>query len=84
MRRVLNQSTSRTAVSLCESMLEKFHDSEGGGFFLTEANTKNLIVRAKEAYDGATPSGNSMAALLAVAWLSSPREKISRRSQRHL
>jgi len=53
----------KTAVSLCESMLEKFHDSNGGGFFLTKANTKNLIVRAKEAYDGATPSGNSVAAL---------------------
>ncbi len=51
------------AISLCESMVEKFHDSVGGGFFLTDANTKNLIVRAKEAYDGATPSGNSMAAL---------------------
>ena len=52
-----------TAISLCESMLDKFHDSAGGGFFLTDTNTKNLIVRAKDAYDGAIPSGNSMAAL---------------------
>jgi hypothetical protein len=53
-----------SAISLCESMLEKFHDSVGGGFFLTDSNSRYLIVRAKDAYDGATPSGNSMAALV--------------------
>ena len=53
-----------TAISLCDSMIAKFHDANGGGFFLTDANTKNLIVRPKDAYDGATPSGNSVAALV--------------------
>lgn len=51
------------AVTLCESMISKFHDKEGGGFYMTEDNAKNLIVRPKDAYDGAIPSGNSMAAL---------------------
>ena len=52
-----------TAVTLCDSMLSRFRDMKKGGFFMTDDRTKNLIVRPKEAYDGATPSGNSVAAL---------------------
>ncbi|XP_059614736.1 spermatogenesis-associated protein 20 isoform X2 [Phlebotomus argentipes] len=37
-----------------------FWDAEKGGYFYTEANSDNLIVRMKEDYDGAEPSGNSM------------------------
>ncbi|GAB0099083.1 Spermatogenesis-associated protein 20 [Sergentomyia squamirostris] len=37
-----------------------FWDSEKGGYFYTEANSSNLIVRMKEDYDGAEPSGNSV------------------------
>lgn len=51
------------AVSLCDSMISRFHDTDGGGFFLSARDVKDLIARAKDAYDGATPSGNSLAAL---------------------
>uniref|UniRef100_A0A1L8DUE8 Spermatogenesis-associated protein 20-like TRX domain-containing protein n=1 Tax=Nyssomyia neivai TaxID=330878 RepID=A0A1L8DUE8_9DIPT len=37
-----------------------FWDIEHGGYFYTEENSDNLIVRMKEDYDGAEPSGNSM------------------------
>ncbi|MGF1757261.1 thioredoxin domain-containing protein [Photobacterium sagamiensis] len=44
-----------------EIALNKFWDSQNGGFYFTEANTE-LAVRAKEAYDGAIPSGNGVMA----------------------
>ena len=35
-----------------------FWDSEGGGYFLTADDATDLILRAKNAYDSAVPSGN--------------------------
>jgi uncharacterized protein YyaL (SSP411 family) len=49
------------AVSLNERMLEHFWDDEGGGLFFTPDDGEALIVRKKEIYDGAIPSGNSVA-----------------------
>lgn len=37
-------------------------DEEDGGYFTTTTRDPNVIVRLKEAYDGAEPSGNSVAA----------------------
>ncbi|MDG6908670.1 MAG: thioredoxin domain-containing protein, partial [Nitrososphaerota archaeon] len=54
----------KNAISICETMLENFQDNNGGGFFLTQSDSANLIVRAKDGYDGAMPSGNSMAAFV--------------------
>jgi uncharacterized protein YyaL (SSP411 family) len=51
------------ALPLAEAMLAKFYDAENGGFWQSAANTKDLIVRVKEDYDGAEPSGNSVAIL---------------------
>jgi len=45
-------------------MLAQFYDAKAGGFFQTDGRDPSVIVRAKEDYDGAEPSGNSMAALL--------------------
>ncbi|MFZ1730487.1 MAG: thioredoxin domain-containing protein [Bacteroidota bacterium] len=50
------------AVSLTEKMLALFHDGANGGLFFTAKDAEELIVRTKESYDGATPSGNSVAA----------------------
>lgn len=45
-----------------ETMIQQFFDRERGGFYLTAEDGEQLIVRTKETYDGAMPSGNSAAA----------------------
>ncbi len=52
----------KEAVSLTETMIKHFWDEKEGGFFLTPDFGEELIVRPKESYDGAIPSGNSVAA----------------------
>jgi hypothetical protein len=51
------------ARTLTDGMLERFWDEETNGFYFTSEDHKNLIVRTRPTQDGATPSGNSMAAL---------------------
>ena len=51
------------AEELAETILAHFSDP-AGGFFLTADDAEQLIVRPKELYDGALPSGNSAAAVL--------------------
>jgi hypothetical protein len=51
------------ALDLTGQMLAHFWDREGGGFFFTPDDGEALLVRAKTIYDGAQPSGNSVAAL---------------------
>lgn len=50
------------ALSLTEKMIELFWDSAEGGFFFYGKDGEELLARPKEVYDGATPSGNSVAA----------------------
>ena len=50
------------ASAWAETMIEQFFDRERGGFYLTAKDGEQLIVRTKETYDGAMPSGNSAAA----------------------
>ena len=59
------------ALSLTERMIEEFWDEDNGGFFFTGQSHENLIVRSKDYFDNATPSGNSVAAgvLLRLALL---------------
>jgi uncharacterized protein YyaL (SSP411 family)/aryl-alcohol dehydrogenase-like predicted oxidoreductase len=45
-----------------EHVIESFQDREHGGFFTTAHEHETLIVRSREAADGATPSGNAVAA----------------------
>src|SRR6185503_3075210 len=51
------------AIALAESMLAKFYDEREGGFWQSAAGASDLILRLKEDYDGAEPSGNSVAVL---------------------
>ncbi len=51
------------AVELAEAMISKFYDAANGGFFQAPAQSTDLILRAKDDYDGAEPSGNSVATL---------------------
>jgi len=50
-------------IELAETMLAKFYDTENGGFWQSAAGAKDLILRVKDDYDGAEPSGNSVAVL---------------------
>jgi len=50
------------ALELQQQTLNLFWDTARGGFFFTAADNEELLVRQKEVYDGAIPSGNSMAA----------------------
>jgi len=51
------------ARKLAEQMIELFSDESGNAFYQTGKDAERLIVRNKPAYDGAVPSGNSVAAL---------------------
>ena len=51
------------AIQLSNIMVDEFWDVTNGGFFLGGENSEKLIVRAKTGYDGAMPSGNSVAAM---------------------
>jgi uncharacterized protein YyaL (SSP411 family) len=49
------------ARALTETMV-KYHGDPDGGFFYTSNDHEKLFARAKDQYDGAHPSGNSVAA----------------------
>ena len=53
----------KSAIDLAETMVSDFLDKESGGFFIGPENGEKLIVRAKDSYDGAIPSGNAVAAM---------------------
>ena len=50
------------ARALTDTMILQFWDESEGGFFFTSNDHEQLISRAKESYDNATPAGNSVAA----------------------
>jgi uncharacterized protein YyaL (SSP411 family) len=52
----------QNAIKLTEKQMEVFEDKTVGGFFSTAAGDAHLVMRIKEDYDGAEPSGNSVAA----------------------
>jgi uncharacterized protein YyaL (SSP411 family) len=53
----------RDALAITDQMLELFWDDEQGGLYFTGIDGEELIARTRESYDGAVPSGNSVAAL---------------------
>jgi uncharacterized protein YyaL (SSP411 family) len=52
-----------TAVRLQEDMLRGYWDDGTGGFFFTADDGEALLVRQKDIYDGAIPSGNAVGML---------------------
>lgn len=53
----------KLALELNGDMQKYFHDEENGGFYIYGRDSEELIVRPKDVYDGAIPSGNSVAAM---------------------
>jgi uncharacterized protein YyaL (SSP411 family) len=51
------------AIELAEAMLARFCDAKDGGFWQSANDANDLILRVKDDYDGAEPSGNSVATL---------------------
>jgi uncharacterized protein YyaL (SSP411 family) len=51
----------QAAINLNEVMLRHFWDEAAGGFFFSPDDGEVLIMRKKEIYDGALPSGNAVA-----------------------
>jgi hypothetical protein len=53
----------KTALDLNGQLIKHFGDDQGGGFYFSADDGEDLIVRQKEIYDGAIPSGNSVSML---------------------
>ena len=75
------------ALRLAEDQNRLFYDHEKGGFFDTAGRDPSILVRTKEWYDGAEPSGNSVAILnllrLAQFTKSQEMETMARKSFLH-
>ena len=50
------------AKKITHFVIDNFSDEASGYFFFTHKNQQDVILRKKEVYDGATPSGNSIMA----------------------
>jgi uncharacterized protein YyaL (SSP411 family) len=59
----MNSAHLDFAIELADAMLAKFFDAANGGFWQSPAGANDLILRVKDDYDGAEPSGNSVATL---------------------
>lgn len=53
----------QNAIKTNSEMIKLFWDNSAGGFFIYGSDSEQLIMRPKDIYDGAIPSGNSVAAL---------------------
>ena len=58
----LEENYLTRAKQLCREVQDKFRDPKNGGFYLYGTENESLILRPKEDYDGAIPSGNSLMA----------------------
>ncbi len=55
-----NPKYLKFAIVLNKTLLDHFWDAENGGFYFTPDYGEDILVRKKEIYDGAIPSGNSV------------------------
>ena len=51
------------AEAYTDLVIQKFYDKNDGLFFFTSESQKDIIIRSKDFYDSATPSGNSIMAM---------------------
>ncbi|MEL7310519.1 MAG: thioredoxin domain-containing protein [Pseudomonadota bacterium] len=55
-----NEDWLNWAIQLTEQMIERFYDSDIGGFFFTPDDGEQLMYRSKPLSDDATPAGNAI------------------------
>ncbi|HEX2868623.1 MAG TPA: thioredoxin domain-containing protein [Ignavibacteriales bacterium] len=76
------------ADTLAEIMIEKFYDASQNDFYFAGSDSSDLIIRTKELYDQAVPSGNSsavMALLKLSVFMDKPRyQEIARLDYSHM
>ncbi len=60
---LFDESYLEIAIKLTEKMISDFYDNDDGGFFDTSGKDESILVRTKEDYDSAEPTGNSIAIL---------------------
>lgn len=53
----------KAAMELTDDAIDLFWDKDRSGFYFTGGNQEEILLRAKESYDGAVPSGNAAMAL---------------------
>jgi len=58
-----DESCLQAAVELTNTMISRFWDEKDGGFYFTAEGSEHAVPRRKQVYDGALPSGNSVALL---------------------
>jgi uncharacterized protein YyaL (SSP411 family) len=73
-----------TAKAIADRMLERFWDEADAGFFFVPSDGERLIVRSKDPFDQAIPSGGSIAALALLKLAAIADEKYGAFARRHL
>ncbi len=80
----LDDKYLNVAKKLCDKVLNDFSD-KFGGFYLYSEDSEELILRPKDTYDGAIPSGNSLMAYnLVRLWLLESDEKYQDLAEKQL
>ncbi len=60
---IFDEKYLKAASQLTDEMIARFWDKANGAFFFTKTGSADTLIRRKEVYDGAIPSGNSVALL---------------------
>jgi uncharacterized protein len=50
----------KNAIEITNVTVEKFYDKDNSGFYDTELSAEDVILKTKDIYDGAEPSGNAI------------------------
>ncbi|MFW9922262.1 MAG: thioredoxin domain-containing protein [Candidatus Thorarchaeota archaeon] len=58
-----NTNYLKSAIEINKKLIVHFWDQKNGGLFFTPDDGEELLIRKKEIYDGAIPSGNSISML---------------------
>ena len=71
------------ARALTDTMIQYHGDKKAGGYYFTANDHEKLFARSKDQYDGATPSGNSVAARnLVRLWIKTGEDRYKTEAER--